>query len=288
MKKKFLALSMAALMAASLAGCSSGGAEADTTAAADAGETKAETTAAADAGETEAETTAADDAEEGKEAAGGTLVMGTNATFPPYEYYDGDNIVGIDVEISEAIGEKLGMEVEVQDMEFDALIPALSSNKVDFVAAGMTVTPEREASVSFTDTYATAAQVIIVKEGSDIASAEDLSGKVVGVQLGTTGDLLVSEIEGAEVERYPKGYEAVQSVIQGKIDAVVIDNAPAKTFVSQNEGLVILDEALSSEDYAMAINKDNAELLEQINGAIAELKEEGTLDAIVDKYIPAE
>lgn len=288
MKKKFLALSMAALMAASLAGCSSGGAEADTTAAADAGETKAETTAAADAGETEAETTAADDAEEGKEAAGGTLVMGTNATFPPYEYYDGDNIVGIDVEISEAIGEKLGMEVEVQDMEFDALIPALSSNKVDFVAAGMTVTPEREASVSFTDTYATAAQVIIVKEGSDIASADDLSGKVVGVQLGTTGDLLVSEIEGAEVERYPKGYEAVQSVLQGKIDAVVIDNAPAKTFVSQNEGLVILDEALSSEDYAMAINKDNAELLEQINGAIAELKEEGTLDAIVDKYIPAE
>lgn len=285
MKKKFLALSMAALMAASLAGCSSGSAEADTTAAAG---SEAETTAAAEAGETETETTAADDAEEGKEAAGGTLVMGTNATFPPYEYYDGDNIVGIDVEISEAIGEKLGMEVEVQDMEFDALIPALSSNKVDFVAAGMTVTPEREASVSFTDTYATAAQVIIVKEGSDIASAEDLSGKVVGVQLGTTGDLLVSEIEGAEVERYPKGYEAVQSVIQGKIDAVVIDNAPAKTFVSQNEGLVILDEALSSEDYAMAINKDNAELLEQINGAIAELKEEGTLDAIVDKYIPAE
>lgn len=285
MKKKFLALSMAALMAASLAGCSSGSAEADTTAAAG---SEAEITAAAEAGETETETTAADDAEEGKEAAGGTLVMGTNATFPPYEYYDGDNIVGIDVEISEAIGEKLGMEVEVQDMEFDALIPALSSNKVDFVAAGMTVTPEREASVSFTDTYATAAQVIIVKEGSDIASAEDLSGKVVGVQLGTTGDLLVSEIEGAEVERYPKGYEAVQSVIQGKIDAVVIDNAPAKTFVSQNEGLVILDEALSSEDYAMAINKDNAELLEQINGAIAELKEEGTLDAIVDKYIPAE
>lgn len=278
MKKKFLALSMAALMAASLAGCSSGGAEADTAAGG------AETTAAA--GETE--TTAADEAEEGKEAAGGTLVMGTNATFPPYEYYDGDEIVGIDVEISEAIGEKLGMEVEVQDMEFDALIPALASNKVDFVAAGMTVTPEREASVSFTDTYATAAQVIIVKEGSDITSADDLSGKVVGVQLGTTGDLLVSEIEGAEVERYPKGYEAVQSVLQGKIDAVVIDNAPAKTFVSQNEGLVILDEALSSEDYAMAISKDNTELLEQINGAIAELKEEGTLDAIVDKYIPAE
>ncbi|EFE12426.1 ABC transporter, substrate-binding protein, family 3 [Clostridium sp. M62/1] len=282
MKKKFLALSMAAVMAAALAGCSSGGSTADTTAAA------AEETTAAGSEAVAEGSTAAEDAEAAEETAGGTLIMGTNATFPPYEYYDGDAIVGIDVEIAEAIGEKLGMDVQVEDMEFDALIPALVSDKVDFVAAGMTVTPDREASVNFTDTYATAAQVIIVKEGSDIASVDDLAGKVVGVQLGTTGDLLVSEIEGTTVERYNKGFEAVQSVTQGKIDAVVIDNAPAKNFVAQDEGLVILEEALSSEDYAMAVNKDNTELLEQINGAIAELKEEGTLDAIVDKYIPAE
>ena len=280
MKKKMLALSMAVLMAASLAGCSSGAKETETTAAAS--EAGAETAA-----ESEGET-AAEDAEEEKTAEGGTLIMGTNATFPPYEYYEGDEIVGIDVEIAQAIGEKLGMEVTVEDMEFDALIPALASNKVDIVAAGMTVTPEREKSVNFTDTYATAAQVIIVKQGSDIASSEDLNGKILGVQMGTTGDSLASEIEGAQVERFNKYFEAIQSVLQGKIDAVIIDSAPAKAFAEKDENLVILDEALSSEDYAMAINKDNTELLDKVNAAIAELDEEGTLDEIVNKYIPAE
>lgn len=281
MKKKMLALSMAVLMAASLAGCSSGTKDAETTAAAS--EAGAETAA-----ESEGETAAADKAEEGKTAEGGTLIMGTNATFPPYEYYEGDEIVGIDVEIAQAIGEKLGMEVTVEDMEFDALIPALASNKVDIVAAGMTVTPERQKSVNFTDTYATAAQVIIVKQGSDIASSEDLNGKILGVQMGTTGDSLASEIEGAQVERFNKYFEAIQSVLQGKIDAVIIDSAPAKAFAEKDENLVILEEALSSEDYAMAVNKDNTELLDKVNAAIAELDEEGTLDEIVDKYIPAE
>ncbi len=280
MKKKMLALSMAVLMAASLAGCSSGAKETETTAAAS--EAGAETAA-----ESEGET-AAEDAEEEKTAEGGTLIMGTNSTFPPYEYYEGDEIVGIDVEIAQAIGEKLGMEVTVEDMEFDALIPALASNKVDIVAAGMTVTPERQESVNFTDTYATAAQVIIVKQGSDIASSEDLNGKILGVQMGTTGDSLASEIEGAQVERFNKYFEAIQSVLQGKIDAVIIDSAPAKAFAEKDENLVILDEALSSEDYAMAINKDNTELLDKVNAAIAELDEEGTLDEIVNKYIPAE
>ena len=280
MKKKMLALSMAVLMVASLAGCSSGAKETETTAAAS--EAGAETAA-----ESEGET-AAEDAEEEKTAEGGTLIMGTNATFPPYEYYEGDEIVGIDVEIAQAIGEKLGMEVTVEDMEFDALIPALASNKVDIVAAGMTVTPERQESVNFTDTYATAAQVIIVKQGSDIASSEDLNGKILGVQMGTTGDSLASEIEGAQVERFNKYFEAIQSVLQGKIDAVIIDSAPAKAFAEKDENLVILDEALSSEDYAKAINQDNTELLDKVNAAIAELDEEGTLDEIVNKYIPAE
>ena len=235
MKKKMLALSMAVLMAASLAGCSSGTKEAETTAAA--------SEAGTEAAESKEETKA-DAAEEEKAAEGGSLVVGTNATFPPYEYYEGDEIVGIDVEIAQAIGEKLGMEVTVEDMEFDALIPALASNKVDIVAAGMTVTPEREKSVNFTDTYATAAQVIIVKQGSDIASSEDLEGKILGVQLGTTGDGLASEIEGAQVERFNKYFEAVQSVLQGKIDAVVIDSAPAKAFAEKDENLVILDLSL--------------------------------------------
>lgn len=280
MKKKMLALSMAVLMAASLAGCSSGEKKTETAAAA--------SEAGSEAAESEAETAEEEKAEEGKTAEGGTLIMGTNATFPPYEYYEGDEIVGIDVEIAQAIGEKLGMEVTVEDMEFDALIPALASNKVDIVAAGMTVTPERQESVNFTDTYATSAQVIIVKQGSDIASSEDLNGKILGVQMGTTGDMLASEIEGAQVERFNKYFEAIQSVLQGKIDAVIIDNAPAKAFAEKDENLVILDEALSSEDYAMAINKDNTELLEQVNAAIAELDEEGTLDEIVNKYISAE
>lgn len=278
MKKKMFALSMAVLMAASVAGCSS--APKETTAAASEADSQA--------AESKEETAAAEDAEEEKTAEGGTLVMGTNATFPPYEYYEGDEIVGIDVEIAQAIGEKLGMEVTVEDMEFDALIPALASNKVDIVAAGMTVTPERQESVNFTDTYATAAQVIMVKQGSDIASSEDLNGKILGVQMGTTGDSLASEIEGAQVERFNKYFEAVQSVLQGKIDAVIIDSAPAKAFAEKDENLVILDEALSSEDYAMAVNKDNTELLDKVNAAIAELEEEGTLDEIVDKYIPAE
>ena len=291
MKKKALALALAACMAASLAACSGSSGEttaaaADTTAAEAAEE---ETTTAKAAGEDAAaeETTAAEAAE--TEAAGGTLVMATNAEFEPWEYHDGDAIVGIDVEIAQAIGEKLGMEVEIEDMAFDSIIPAVTSGKADFGAAGMTVTEERLQSVDFTDTYAEASQVIIVKEGSEITGSDSLAGKKVGVQLGTTGDLLATDLVGDDnVERYSKGFEAVQSLLQDKIDAVVIDGAPAKAFVSQSEGLVILDEALSSEEYAIAVKKGNTELLDQINGALAELKEDGTIDEIINKYIPAE
>ena len=282
MKKKALALALAACMAASLAACSGSGSE--TTAAA----TEAETTAAETAGEeTEAEETTEAAAE--TEAAGGTLVMATNAEFEPWEYHDGDSIVGIDVEIAQAIGEKLGMNVEIEDMAFDSIIPAVTSGKADFGAAGMTVTEERLQSVDFTDTYAEASQVIIVKEGSDITGSDGLVGKKVGVQLGTTGDLLSTDLVGDEnVERYNKGFEAVQALLQDKIDAVVIDGAPAKAFVSQSEGLVILDEALSQEEYAIAVKKGNTELLDKINAALVELKEDGTIDEIVNKYIPAE
>ena len=280
MKKKVVSVMLcAAMTAAVLAGCGSSSAETvseDTSAA-------SEETEDAAAEET-AETAEADT----EESAGGTLVMGTNAEFPPYEYYEGQEVVGIDAEMAAAVAEKLGMELKIEDMAFDSLIPALSSGKVDIVAAGMTVTEDRLASVNFSDTYATGIQAIIVTEDSDIASADDLVGKTIGVQQGTTGDLYATDVEGATIERYAKGMEAVQSLSQGKIDAVIIDNEPANVFVSEVEGLKILDEAFATEDYAVAVAKDNEELLEQVNTALAELKEDGTLQAIVDKYITAE
>ena len=170
-----------------------------------------------------------------------TLVMATNAEFPPYEYHEGDEVVGIDVDIASAIAEELGMELKVEDMAFDSIIPAVTSGKADIGAAGMTVTPDREESVAFTDTYAHATQVLIVKEGSEIAGPDDLVGKTIGVQLGTTGDLYATDIEDATVEQYNKGFEAVQALTQDKIDAVVIDGQPAKEFVADAEGLKILD-----------------------------------------------
>ena len=216
------------------------------------------------------------------------LVMATNAEFPPYEYYEGDKIVGIDAEIAAAIAEELGMELKIEDMAFDSIIAAVSSGKADIGAAGMTVDPDREKNVNFTDTYAHATQVIIVKEDSSIKGPDDLEGQKVGVQLGTTGDMYAEDIKDVKVERYSKGFEAVQALTQGKIDAVVIDGEPAKEFVKEAEGLKILDEAFTEEDYAIAIAKDNEELLEKVNKALADLKESGKLDEIVAKYISAD
>lgn len=228
--------------------------------------------------------------EEGGEDAGTkeTLVMATNAEFPPYEYHDGDDIIGIDADIAAAVAEEMDMELKIEDMAFDSIITAVSTGKADLGLAGMTKTPDREENVNFSDTYATATQVIIVKEESTIAGPDDLSGKKIGVQLGTTGDLYVDDIEDAEVERYNKGFEAVQALLQDKIDAVVIDGEPAKVFVSENEGLKILDEAFTEEEYAIAIAKENEDLLEKVNTALANLKESGKLDEIVAKYISAD
>lgn len=217
-----------------------------------------------------------------------TLVMATNAEFPPYEYYQGDTVVGIDAEIAKAIADEMGCELVIEDMAFDSIIAAVQSGKADFGAAGMTVNDERKQSVSFTDTYAHASQVIIVNMDSEIKTPDDLVGKTVGVQLGTTGDIYSSDIEDATIERYNKGFEAVQALTQGKIDAVIIDREPAKVFVSENTGLVILDESFTEEDYAIAVAKDNKELLDQMNAALASLKESGKLQEIIDKYISAE
>ena len=286
MKKKVLAITMAALMAASLTAC--GGGAKETTAAATTAEEKAEdTTAAESKDETSAE---AAETEAAKEAAGGKLVMATNAEFPPYEYHDGDAIVGIDAEIAKAIADELGMELEIEDIAFDSIIPEIVSGKADMGLAGMTVTEDRMQSVDFSDTYAKASQKIIVTEDSEIASPDDVKGVIVGVQLGTTGDIYVSDLEadGTTVERYSKGFEAVQALSQGKIDAVVIDGEPAKTFVAETEGLKILEESFTDEEYAIAVKKGNTELLEKINGALKTLKDNGTLDEIVAKYIKAE
>ena len=220
-------------------------------------------------------------------ADGGTLRMGTNATFPPYEFVGDDgNVQGIDADIAAAIADKLGMKLEITDMEFDSLIPALQSDTIDMALAGMTVTPERQESVDFSDSYAKGVQVIIVKDGSDIASPDDLEGKSIGVQTGTTGDIYCTDDYGQEnVKQFNNGPLAVAALVNGQIDCVVIDQEPAKNYVAANSGLKILDTAYADEDYAIAIKKGNTELLDKVNGALKELQDDGTVQSIVDKYI---
>ena len=224
------------------------------------------------------------------ETTGGVLKMGTNAYFQPYEYYDGDKIVGIDAEIAAAIAEKLGMELVIEDMEFSSIITAVDTGAVDFGMAGMTVTEERLQSVDFSSSYANGVQSIIVKEDSAIASVDDLYGEgvtyKVGVQLGTTGDIYSSDDFGTErVVQFTTANEAVLSLIAGNLDCVIIDNEPAKALVAENAGLKILDTSYADEDYAICVKKGNTELLDKINVAIDELTADGTIDAIIEKYI---
>ena len=237
----------------------------------------------------------------GKEASGlktvesGKLIMATNAAFPPYEFIEGNEIVGIDAEIAGAIAKKLGLELQIDDMEFDSIIESVKGGKADMGLAGMTVTEERKEVVNFTASYATGVQVVIVTEGSSITSVDDLfaegASHVIGVQRNTTGDLYSTwDLEDAglaTVDRYSKGADAVQALLTGKVDCVVIDNEPAKAFVEANEGLVILDTAYAVEDYAAAMSKDNQELYEAVNKALEELIADGTVASIIEKYIPA-
>ena len=215
----------------------------------------------------------------------GELHMATNAAFEPYEYKEGGEVVGIDADIANAICEKLGYKLVIDDMDFDAIITAVTSGKADFGMAGMTITDERKQSVDFTDPYTNAVQVIIVNgKDSPVASADDLKGKAIGVQMGTTGDIYVTDIEDAKVERFNKGADAVLALTQGKVDAVVIDNQPAKAFVAQNPGTKILDDPFENEEYAICLKK-GSELTEKFNTALKELKDDGTLDTIIKKYI---
>lgn len=220
----------------------------------------------------------------------GKLTMATNATFPPYEMTtDAGTIEGIDVDTAQAIAEKLGLELQIDDMDFDAALLSVQQGKADIAMAGITVTDERMAVMSFSDSYATGIQSVIVPEGSDIASVDDLAGKKIGTQRGTTGYLYCSDDFGDDaVVAYDSGLTAVQALNNGQVDAVVIDNEPAKAYVESNPGLKILDTSYAEEDYAIGMNKSNTALLEAVNAALEELKADGTLQAIVDKYIKAE
>ena len=218
----------------------------------------------------------------------GKLTMATNATFPPYEMTtDSGEIEGIDVDTAKAIAEKLGLELQIDDMEFDAALLSVQQGKADIVMAGVTVTDERKAVMDFSDSYATGIQSIIVPNDSDIASPDDLSGKKIGTQRGTTGYIYCSDDFGEDsVVAYDSGLTAVQALNNGQVDAVVIDNAPATEYVAANPGLKVLDTSYAEEDYAIGMAKGSA-LEDAVNKALEELKADGTLQAIVDKYINA-
>ncbi|MBR5283747.1 MAG: amino acid ABC transporter substrate-binding protein [Clostridia bacterium] len=278
--KKFFSIALAVLMVCSMfAACGSKT------------ETKApETTAAA------AETKAA----EAPAAAAfttiedGKLIMSTNAAFPPYEMIaDDGSFEGIDVEVAGAIANKLGLELVIDDMDFDAALLAVQQGKSDMVMAGVTVTEDRQMVMNFSDSYATGVQVVIVKEGSDV-TMDNLGEKMIGCQRGTTGYIYASDSPenggyGEDhVTAYDNGASAVQALLNGQVDCVIIDSAPAAEFVAANAGLTILEGTWVEEFYAIGMGKDNTALLEAVNGALAELTADGTLQTIVDKYISAE
>ena len=219
----------------------------------------------------------------------GKLTMATNAAFPPYEMTtDAGDFEGIDIETAQAIADKLGLELQIDDMDFDAALLSVQQGKADIVMAGVTVTDERKAVMDFSDSYATGIQSIIVPEGSDIASPDDLAGKKIGTQRGTTGYIYCTDDFGEDaVVAYDSGLTAVQALNNGQVDAVVIDNAPAKEYVAANPGLKVLETSYAEEDYAIGMAKGSS-LEDVVNAALEELKADGTLQSIVDKYITAE
>ena len=284
--KKLTALLLGTAMVLSLAACGGSASTASSEAASSEATSSEETSEAASS---EAASESADAAELTTVTAG-KLTMSTNAAFPPYEMTaDDGSFEGIDIEVAAAIADKLGLELQVDDMDFDAALLAAQNGKSDMVMAGVTVTDERQKVMDFSDTYAEGIQSVIVPEDSDIASVDDLAGKTIGTQRGTTGYIYCTDDFGEDsVVAYDNGLTAVQALNNGQVDAVVIDNAPAKEFVAANTGLKILDTAYAQEDYAIGVAKGNTALLDAINGALEELQADGTLQSIVDKYIKAE
>ena len=285
--KKALSLMTAAALVLSLAAC---GSTASSAASSEAASPEAASSDAASSEAASSEAASETETAELSTVEPGKLIMSTNAAFPPYEMTtDSGEFEGIDIETAQAIADKLGLELQIDDMDFDAALLAVQQGKSDMVMAGVTVTDERQNVMDFTDSYATGIQSIIVKEDSDIASVDDLAGKKIGTQRGTTGYLYCSDDFGVEyVVAYDDGLTAVQMLNNGQVDCVVIDNAPAKEFIAANPGLKLLDTAYVEESYAIGIGKGNTELKDAINTALEELKADGTLQAIVDKYITAE
>ena len=292
--KKILALLLALVMMVGMTACasSSESTTTDADAAATAEETETEVTEEATEAEATEETEEATEAEAADftTVEDGMLHMATNAAFPPYEMVaDDGSFEGIDVEIAGMIAEKLGLELVVDDMDFGSIITSVQSGKSDIAMAGLTVTDERKENIDFSDTYATGVQVVIVPEDSEIAGIDDLEGKLIGCQESTTGYIYCSDDYGEDmVTAFPNGANAVQALLTGKVDAVVIDSQPAQEYVAQNEGLKILDTEYVTEDYAIGVSKDNTALRDAVNNALKELIDDGTVQSILDKYIKAE
>ena len=278
--KKFLALAMALAMVMSLAACGNGSSSsAGTSSSNNSSASQSDASSSGDTSSTGELTTI----QEGK------LIMSTNAAFPPYEMTDDNgNVVGIDADIAAAIAEKLGLELQIEDMDFDSALLAVQQGKSDMVMAGVSVDPEREAVMDFSTSYATGVQVVIVKEGSDV-TLDNLSEQLIGTQRGTTGEIYCTDDYGADhVAAYDNGISAVQALMNDQVDCVVIDQAPALEFVAANPGLTTLETEYANEDYAIGVNKGNTALLDAINNALAELTADGTIQSILDSYISAE
>lgn len=295
MKKVLASLLVAVMTMSMLTACGSSDA-AETTEATEVEATETETTEAEvaeteEAEATEAETTETEEAVS-EALADGVLTVGTNAEFPPFEYVnDNGEPDGFDIALIKAIGEKLGVEVEVENMEFASLISSIGS-KIDVAIAGMTVTEERKESVDFSDSYYDAVQYVVLPADSEIATAADLENKAIGVQLGTTGDFIASDIAGATVSQYNKAVDAVNDLINGRVECVIIDKNPALVFEGKFEGQVVaVDGAqfgFEPEQYAIAMPKGDAALVEQVNAALEEIKADGTFDELVKTYIEEE
>ena len=271
-RRSFMAAAVVSVAALAMTACGGSASSAASSVASSAASSEAASSAAAELTTVEA----------------GKLTMATNATFPPYEMTtDSGELEGIDVDTAKAIAEKLGLELQIDDMDFDAALLSVQQGKADIVMAGVTVTDERKAVMDFSDSYATGIQSIIVPNDSDIASPDDLAGKKIGTQRGTTGYIYCSDDFGDDaVVAYDSGLTAVQALNNGQVDAVVIDNAPATEYVAANPGLKVLDTSYAEEDYAIGMAKGSA-LEDAVNKALEELKADGTLQAIVDKYINA-
>lgn len=305
MKKIASLLAAVMLLTATLAGCGNSGSGSSTTDTSSASSTASQSSTAEDSSAAEGETsseasaTEAGDYGEFTTIEEGKLIMSTNAQFPPYEMvadgegFNGTGFEGIDVEIASAIADKLGLELQIDDMEFDSALLAVQNNTADVMLAGLSYSEERDEVVDFTDSYATGVQVVIVKEGSDV-TMDNLGEKMIGTQRGTTGYIYASDTPenggyGEDhVSAYDNGATAVQALVNGQVDAVIIDEAPAKEFVAANEGLTILPGNWVEEQYCAAVDEGNTALQNAINTALNELMDDGTVDEIIAKYISAE